>query len=59
VSANQNHLSLLHRLRNAPKRERTVNARLEEVSILAPLKANSKTFSEVKESRTLMLLRKS
>jgi hypothetical protein len=57
--ANQRALRPPQRPKNAPKREKTVNAKLEEVSILATPMVNLKTFSEAGESRTHMLLRKS
>jgi hypothetical protein len=58
VSANLKALRLLLKPKSVQMKERTVNAKSEEVSILASLKVNLKIFSEVKESKTHMPLKK-
>jgi hypothetical protein len=58
VFANLKALILLLKPKSVQMKERTVNAKSVEVSILASLKVNLKTFSEAKESKTLMPLKK-
>lgn len=58
VFANLKALRLPLKPKSVQMKERTVNAKSEEVSILASLKVNLKIFSEAKESKTLMPLKK-